>query len=125
MSRDCSPRPVGRALGRVCRAGLGSLALLFLMADDGIGRDEFMCEVAVGHLQDCCPTLGTATTMLACTHGGCDSKLTPDLTEDRSDCIQHKSCDELSQLGACDVASWEPAPSCTTSPCSVTVPPCK
>lgn len=99
------------------------MALLFLMADDGISRDEFMCEVAVGHVMDCCQ--GLPPTMLSCAHGGCESQVTPDLTEERSDCLQHKTCDELTQLGACDLANWEPAPSCTTSPCGVQVPPCR
>jgi len=107
---------------RALRAGGFALALLFLMADDGIGRDEFQCELAVVHLTDCCP--GLSASMLSCVRGGCDSQLSPDLPEDRSECLQQKSCDELIQLGACDTATWQPPPDCT-APCTAKVPPCR
>ena len=93
------------------------------MADDGIGADEFQCEVAVGHLVDCCPAL--PSDLMSCAHGGCESNLTPDLPVERAVCLQQKSCEELIALGACDVANWEPSqsPSCM-APCNTKVPPC-
>lgn len=109
-------------LQRICRTGFVTLALLFWMADDGIGRDEFQCEMAVVHLTDCCSKLSAS--MLACAHGGCDSQVRPDLSEERARCLQAKSCDELVQLGACDVNTWEAAPACA-APCSAKVPPCQ
>jgi hypothetical protein len=107
----------------ILRIGFFASALLFLMADDGIGPDEFQCEVAVSHLVDCCPAL--PSDLLSCAHGGCESNLTPDLQIERAVCIQQKTCEELVTLGVCDVANWEPvmSPSCP-APCSAKVPPC-
>jgi hypothetical protein len=117
----------GRSLWRrqpLLRAGFFTAALLFLMADDGISADELQCEIAVNHLIDCCPDLPPS--QLACTHGGCDSTLRPDLPLDRSACIQQRTCDELVQLGACDPANWQlvAAPDCAPA-CSAKVPPCQ
>lgn len=117
-------RPVWR---RALRPLAGSLALLFLMADDGITQDELSCEVAVVHLTDCCP--GLAVEGMSCVHGGCDSAILPDLDEGRSACIQSHTCDELRSLGACDVARWEILPSCLPmgsmpAKCQIKVPPC-
>ena len=108
------------------RVALSASALLFLMADDGIGPDEFQCEVAVAHLLDCCPAL--PSDKMSCSKGGCESKLVPDLAPERSMCLQSKSCEELIALGACDMANWEVpmaaecAPNCSTT--TAKVPPC-
>lgn len=110
--------------GPVLRIGFSALALTFLLADDGIGPDEFQCEVAVVHLTDCCP--GLPSDMLSCTHGGCESNITPDLQAEHALCLQAKSCEELMALGACDLTTWEPLPSPTCAPpCAGKVPPCR
>lgn len=112
-------QPARRAL----RFGFSALALLFLMADDGISSDEFQCEVAVVHLTDCCP--GLPASLLSCVHGGCDSQTLPDLTPERASCIKQKSCEELNALAACDMNTWEAAPPPTCAPpCMTKVPPC-
>jgi hypothetical protein len=118
VHRPSSRSPLARAL----RVGICALALLFLMADDGISRDEFQCELAVVHLTECCP--GLAASMLSCVHGGCDSTVRPELAEARATCIKEKSCEELVQLGACDVSNWAVDPACE-APCTAKVPPCR
>ena len=40
---------------RIARPLCGGCALLFLMGDDGISREEYLCEAAVLHLVGCCP----------------------------------------------------------------------
>lgn len=106
---------------RLLRPLVAAGALVLLMADDGIGRDEFLCEVAVVHLSDCCPDFPAKS--LYCVRSGCDSKVAPDINEDRAQCLRSKSCQELMALGACDPDQWEPVPSCVM-PCSPKVPPC-
>lgn len=103
------------------RPFFAAAALLFLMADNGIGRDEFLCEAAVAHLGNCCPSFPAQS--LYCVHSGCDGKVVPDIDEDRAQCLRHKSCEELQALGACDPSRWELVPSCVT-PCSPKVPSC-
>lgn len=118
-------RSAGRRLWRPL-VGVG--ALLFLMADDGIGSDELACEIAVTQIARCCP--GLAVESISCVHGGCDSNLRPDIEEPRAQCIQARSCDELRNQGACDTGLWELHPAClamgTTMPtCQIKVPPCR
>lgn len=108
-----------RQLWKPLAAGL---ALLFLMADDGIGKDEFQCEVAVVHLADCCPDFPAKA--LFCVSDGCDRASTPDLSEERATCLRGKTCDELLALGACDISRWERVPSCVKH-CSQYIPPCQ
>ncbi len=116
---NTTPRRPRRKLWR--SLVVATAALLLLMADDGIGRDEFLCEVAVTHLVDCCPDFNAKS--LYCVRSGCDGSVTPDLDEDRASCLRDKSCDELRALGACDVTRWEPVVSCV-APCSARVPAC-
>lgn len=103
------------------RPVIAAVALLFVMADDGIGRDEFLCETAVVHLADCCPDFPSGS--LYCVHSGCDGKVTPDIDEERARCLREKSCEELRALGACDMNRWEPVHDCVM-PCSPKVPSC-
>jgi hypothetical protein len=111
-----------RAFVQLLRPFVAVVALIALMADDGIGRDEFLCEVAVVHLSECCPEFPARS--LYCVRSGCDSQVTPDISEDRAQCLRSKSCDELKALGACSMDTWEPVPSCVM-PCSPKVPPCR
>lgn len=110
-----------RRLPALWRPLVAAAALLFLMADNGIGRDEFLCEAAVAYLASCCPDFPARS--LYCVHSGCDGKVVPDLDEDRAQCLRHKSCQELQELGACDPSRWESVPSCV-APCSPKVPSC-
>lgn len=125
---SCNGQHLRRKVRPIWRAGLSALstlALLFLMADDGISREEFNCEIAAVHLFDCCPAL--PANLLSCASGGCGSQMTPDLSEDRAACLQKKSCDELVALGTCDITTWQdpdPAAGCTP-PCMSKVPPCQ
>ena len=108
-------------MSALLRPGFAAVALLFLMADDGIDRDEFFCEAAVVHLASCCPDFPAQS--LYCMRSACDGQVTPDIAEDRAQCLRHKSCDELKAIGACDPSRWEPVPSCVM-PCSPKVPSC-
>lgn len=110
-----------RLLGRLLRVAGAVVALSLLMADDGIGRDELLCELAADRLDACCPE--SPARLIACVHGGCDSQIVPDLSEARAECLRSKSCAELIASGACDPARWEANASCP-SPCNPTVPPC-
>jgi hypothetical protein len=69
----------------------------------GIRQDEFDCENAYAHLQQCC---GTSLTLsqVSChyTAGGCDVGPTyPDLDIAVSDCIRSQSCDVIRVTGMC------------------------
>lgn len=110
-----------RPLFRMC---VGAGALLFLMADEGISRDELSCETAMLHVVECCPDL--PKDRVACVGGGCDGTLQPDLDPERSECLKAKSCDELQALGACDLNQWQSMPTASCpDPCPTKVPPCR
>jgi hypothetical protein len=120
-SQGSNGQKTASRLPRLARPALAVVALLFLMADDGISRDEFLCEAAVVHMADCCPDFPSGS--LYCVRSGCDGKVSPDIDEERAQCLRGKSCAELRALGACDMSRWEPVPSCVT-PCSPKVPSC-
>jgi hypothetical protein len=101
---------------------LAAAALFFLMGDDGIGREEYLCEAAVLHLADCCPEFPAKE--LHCVQTGCDGNIIPDMREERSLCLQQKSCEDLIASGACDPARWEQVNACDRELCSAKVPPC-
>jgi hypothetical protein len=67
----------------------------------GIRQDEFDCENAAAHLQECCP--GFRASMLSCTYSsqGCSTTF-PELAIADSDCIRDASCDYLRTTGVCD-----------------------
>jgi len=106
---------------KLLRPVVAAAALLFLLADYGIDRDELLCEVAVVHLAKCCPNFPTRE--LYCVRSGCEGSLAPDLSPDRAQCLQTKSCAELQALGVCELDSWEPVRTCV-APCSAKVPAC-
>lgn len=123
-SLSSPPRP-GRPANRWSRFArplAGGAALLFLMGDDGISREEYLCEAAVLHLTGCCPDFPAGE--LHCVQNGCDGNVIPDLREERSMCLRQKSCEELIASGACDRARWEPVNACNRELCSEKVPPC-
>lgn len=107
---------------RIARPLCGGCALLFLMGDDGISREEYLCEAAVLHLVGCCPDFPASE--LHCVQNGCDGNVIPDLREERSMCLQKKSCEDLIASGACDRARWESVNACNRELCSEKVPPC-
>lgn len=114
-----SPR---RLWWRMGRPTLGAAALLFLMGDDGISREEYLCEAAVLHLAECCPEFPAKE--LHCVETGCNGNVIPDLREERSMCLQQKSCEDLIASGACDPARWEQVNACERELCNPKVPPC-
>ena len=107
---------------RIARPLCGGAVLLFLMGDDGISREEYLCEAAVLHLSGCCPDFPASE--LHCVQNGCDGNVIPDLREERSMCLQNKSCEDLIASGACDKARWESVNACNRELCSEKVPPC-
>lgn len=72
-------------------------AAALLCGGFGIDRDEYDCEQAVAHLNDCCPSFDPAR--LSCARG-CDGA-GPDLTVDQSACIIGAHCDKLVSSGVC------------------------
>jgi len=72
----------------------------------GIRQDEFDCENAYAHLQQCCT--GVALPPITCRYvaGGCDEGPTyPDLSIAESDCIRSQSCDVVRATGMCEGVS--------------------
>lgn len=113
---------VARVWPSLLRPLLGAAALVFLMGDDGISREEYLCEAAVLHLSQCCPDFPAKS--LHCVQNGCDGTLIPDLREERSLCLRGKSCEELVASGACDPNRWEQVNACDRELCSEKVPSC-
>jgi hypothetical protein len=84
-----------------------SLAVGALLAC-GIRQDEFDCENAVAHLQECCP--GFSGSSVSCTYnaGACGGTTYPALDITTSDCIRQASCGTLVSQGICDRAMRAP-----------------
>jgi hypothetical protein len=79
-----------------------SLFVLITLAC-GIRQDEFVCEDAHSHLQQCCA--GTTLPVITCRYeaGGCAEGPTyPDLSIAMSACIRSESCDTLRDTGMCE-----------------------
>jgi hypothetical protein len=79
-----------------------------LLACGSIRQDEFICENAVSHLQECCP--GFDPHAIVCSYDqSCIGGATyPELDATQSDCILGQSCDTLRAYGVCDRASALP-----------------
>lgn len=82
-------------------------ALLALVVGGGLPaaqafrEDEFLCEEAAIHLEECCPDLEVGE--LDCTFSmGCGSTTYPGLTPEESDCIRERPCDALREQGVCE-----------------------
>ena len=70
-------------------------------------QDEFACENAVSHLQDCCQ--GFRAGNISCTYDdqGC-STIYPEFDVDQSNCILGESCATLVSSGVCSRATALP-----------------
>jgi hypothetical protein len=72
----------------------------------GVRQDEFDCENAYSHLQQCCSNATLPTISCRYEAGGCDVGPTyPDLGIAVSDCIRSQSCDVLRATGMCQGVS--------------------
>jgi hypothetical protein len=81
---------------------LGGCALLLVARCDGIGEQDFLCEVAVAHLTDCCPDFPHAQIDCATVNTGCAYSSLPALSSDESQCIMQLSCDDARRKGLCE-----------------------
>jgi hypothetical protein len=78
-----------------------SLAIGMVFACGNIRQDEFICENAVSHLQECCP--GFDPTRVACSYDtGCGVTTFPELDATQGQCILGDSCQALVANGVCD-----------------------
>jgi hypothetical protein len=72
-----------------------------VLACGAIRQDEFICENAVSHLQECCP--GFDPTRIVCSYDtGCGVTTYPELDETQGQCILGDSCQALVANGVCD-----------------------
>jgi hypothetical protein len=69
----------------------------------GIRQDEFDCENAVAHLQQCCP--GFDASAIDCTYSNYCGPVYPALSISQSDCIRGKSCETIRAAGVCERAA--------------------
>jgi hypothetical protein len=80
-----------------------ALVVGLFLACNGIRQDEFACENAVMHMQECCH--GFSGSNVDCTYvapSGCDTTTVyPELSIDQSSCILAESCDSLVATGVC------------------------
>jgi hypothetical protein len=83
----------------------------------GIRQDEFLCENAVSHLQNCCQ--GFTGRNIACKYDdqGCQETIYTEFNVDQSKCILAESCATLVSSGVCSRAAAlprsPPGSSCT------------
>jgi len=84
---------------RCSRAFTLSLVVALLLAC-GVRQDEFDCENAAAHLQECCA--GFSATRISCTYSsaGCSTTY-PEINIADADCIRGESCEELVATGVC------------------------
>jgi hypothetical protein len=72
----------------------------------GVREDEFDCENAYSHLQQCCAAVALPAITCRYEAGGCEEGPTyPDLDIPTSDCIRSLSCDVLRASGICEGVS--------------------
>ena len=83
-----------------------SLVVGTLLACGTVREDEFICENAVSHLQECCA--GFSAPIDCSFNQGCEDTTFPELDSVQGDCILHESCDALRQTGVCDRAARLP-----------------
>jgi hypothetical protein len=78
-----------------------SVVVGMVFACGNIRQDEFICENAVSHLQECCP--GFDPTRVACSYDtGCGVTTFPELDATQGQCILGDSCQALVANGVCD-----------------------
>lgn len=97
-------------MGRRCLA-FGAVVAVVLSCGE-IREDEMLCEEAVSHLEECCPTIDPRR--LNCVYDqGCGTDLVPVLTPDASECLSATGCADLQSRGICDgirQLSYQPYP---------------
>jgi hypothetical protein len=96
------------------RRGRGALTITLLVAVllgcTGIRQDEFVCEDAVSHLQECCPGFQAGNVDCSYDPGGCESNaIYPEISIAQSACIRGESCNTLRSTGVCGRALAVPA----------------
>jgi hypothetical protein len=82
----------------------------------GIRQDEFDCENAAAHLQECCS--GFSATMIECTYSPYCTTTYPEIDIADSDCIRNESCEDLIGTGVCGRALQLPPNAAPASPVS-------
>ncbi|WP_437795827.1 hypothetical protein [Sorangium sp. So ce693] len=70
----------------------------------GISEQEFLCENAAAHLEECCPSF-SATPALCRQNVGCNGDEELWLTADESRCIQDRECGDLVASNVCEQAA--------------------
>jgi hypothetical protein len=91
------------------RVGITAALLVGLVLACGIHKDEFDCESAVAHLDECCP--GFDGRNVDCTYipaKACGYPILPEIDEPQAACIRGESCSELVSSGVCDRAKQMP-----------------
>ncbi|WP_437965536.1 hypothetical protein WMF04_38770 [Sorangium sp. So ce260] len=70
----------------------------------GVSEQEFLCENAAAHLEECCPSF-SATPALCQQNAGCDGGEDLWLTVDESWCVQDMECGDLVASNVCERAA--------------------
>jgi hypothetical protein len=69
----------------------------------GISEQQFLCENAAAHLEECCPSF--SATPALCQNVGCNGGEELWLAADESRCIQGRACDDLVAGDVCERAA--------------------
>jgi hypothetical protein len=104
------------------RLVVGCAAILAVARCGSLAERDYLCELTVAHLAECCPNFPTR---LNCTSldDGCGSHTSlPVLRVDESECILDLDCPEIEDAGLCTrVLSLPPA---AVQMCPPPPPPC-
>ena len=91
------------------RLGLALCAIFTIARCGGVESREYLCELAVAHLADCCPDFVPRDIDCVSTYG-CGSIHLPVLRSDESQCMLSLDCKVVLSSGLCPaVASLPPA----------------
>ena len=92
------------------RASLALCAIFTIARCAGVESRDYLCELAVAHLADCCPHFAARDIDCVSTYG-CNSYIhRPVLRSDESRCMLNLDCKVVSSSGLCPaVASLPPA----------------
>ena len=96
----CASLQAGLALG---------IGLALSVQCQGLKEDEVECEVAIGHLEECCPSFrpGPGNRCVDAQSGGCSGSLSsshviyPVLSISEAQCIRGLSCAEIGARSLC------------------------
>jgi hypothetical protein len=81
------------------------VALPLMGSGDWLREDEFECESAVAHLQECCPE-DLELDGEACVYAsGCDSETLPILSVSDARCLEVLSCSEIEENDLCETVA--------------------